>query len=147
MKVVHTHSTTPGQLKGIEKDWVYNGLDCCVTAEVLEALLPQLNDYTQRTYDFSRALQGPVLEMRLRGVKIDEWRRAEVREEYFAKLEEAEARLERIVREGCNFVGLTGARPDHKLFMISSYPVGRHRTKTGAPLLIEMSRIWKPFHS
>ena len=68
-------------------------------------MLPQLNDYTQRTYDFSRALQGPVLEMRLRGVKIDEWRRAEVREEYFAKLEEAEARLERIVREGCGFVG------------------------------------------
>ena len=47
VKVIHTHSTTPGQLKGIEKDWVYNGLDCCVTAEVLEALLPQLNDYTQ----------------------------------------------------------------------------------------------------
>lgn len=135
MKVIHTHSTIPGQLKGIEKDWVYNGLDCCVTAEVLEALLPQLNDYTSQTYDFSRALQGPVLEMRIRGVKIDEWRRAEVREEYFERLDQAAARLERIVREGCNFVGFNwqSTADLRKLFYdIFRIPV-MGKTKTGTP--------------
>src|SRR5258708_26321630 len=105
MKIIQTDKINPSQLKATEKDWVYNGLDGRVTCEVLEALLTQLNDYTSRTYDFSRALQGPILEMRLRGVKIDEWRRTEIREEYFNKLEAAEDRLERIVREGCNFVG------------------------------------------
>jgi len=136
MKIIQTDKITPAQLKGIEKDWVYNGLDCCVTYEVLEAILPQLNDYTSRTYAFSRALQGPVLEMRIRGVKIDEWRRAEVREEYFAKLDEAEARLERIVREGCGFVGFnwrSSADLCRLFYDIFRIPVGRHRTKTGAP--------------
>lgn len=136
MKIIETDKINPIQLKGIEKDWVYNGLDCCVTAEVLEALLPQLNDYTSRTYEFSKALQGPVLEMRLRGIKVDEWRRAEVREEYFALLDAAEIRLERIVREGCNFVGFNWRSSQDlcKLFYdIFRIPVGRHRTKTGAP--------------
>jgi len=135
MKVIETDKITPQQLKGIEKDWVYNGLDCCVTYEVLDALLPQLNDYTSRTYDFSRALQGPVLEMRLRGVKIDEWRRADIREEYFNRLESAEARLERIVREGCNFVGFNWRSSQDlcKLFyQIFRIPV-MGKTKTGAP--------------
>src|SRR6267378_4859100 len=135
MKIIQTDKITPAQLKGIEKDWVYNGLDCCVTYEVLDALLPQLNDYTSRTYDFSRALQGPVLEMRLRGVKIDEWRRADIREEYFNRLEAAEARLERIVREGCNFVGFNWRSSQDlcKLFyQIFRIPV-MGKTKTGAP--------------
>ena len=77
MKIINTKDMGVGSLRGVEKDWVYNGLDCCVTYEVLEALLPQLNDYTQATYDLSRALQGPVLEMRIRGIKVDLWRRAE----------------------------------------------------------------------
>jgi DNA polymerase I len=135
MKIVDTDKVLPGLLKGIEKDWVYNGLDCCVTYEVLEALLPQLNTNTSRTYDFSRALQGPVLEMRLRGVKIDEKRRAEVREEFSDLIDAAEARLERIVREGCNFVGFNWrATADlRKLFYdIFKIPVSG-KTKTGTP--------------
>jgi DNA polymerase I len=135
MKVIHTHTTTPGQLRGLEKDWVYNGLDACVTYEVLEALLPQLNSYTEQTYNFSKALQGPVLEMRIRGVKVDLWRRAEVIEEYFQLLDRLEANLERIVREGCDFVGFNWRSTDclRKLFFeIFRIPPPR-RTKTGAP--------------
>jgi DNA polymerase I len=135
MKVVNTAQLSPSQLRGVEKDWVYNGLDACVTAEVLDALLPQLNSYTSATYNFSRALQGPVLEMRIRGVKVDLWRRAEVIEDYFQLLDKMETNLERIVREGCDFVGFNWRSTDslRKLFydIFRIPPPGK--TKTGNP--------------
>jgi len=101
MRIIQTHKLSPAALRTqTEKDWVYNGLDCCVTSEVLDALLPQLDNYTAATYSFSRALQGPVLEMRLRGVLIDQARKAQVIDEYFDKLDQLERQLERIVYEG-----------------------------------------------
>jgi DNA polymerase I len=135
MKIIHTDKITPRQLNGWEKSQVYNGLDCCVTYEVLDALLPQLDEHTSKTYDFSRALQGPVLEMRIRGVLIDKQRRAEVREAYFELLDKMEANLERIVREGCDFVGFNWRSRDclSRLFYdIFRIPVSV-KTKTGAP--------------
>jgi DNA polymerase-1 len=105
MKIIHTDTTDPSDLKPFERDQVYNGLDCCVTAEVLDVLLPQLDNLTRATYAFSRALQGPVLEMRLRGVLVDQHRKAEVIEEYFQNLDHLERNLERIVREGIGYYG------------------------------------------
>lgn len=89
----------------VEKLWAYNGYDCMLTAEILDVLLPQLDPHTSATYDFSRALQGPALEMRLRGVRVDPRRKAEVIDEYFEKLDHLETQLERIVREGCGMLG------------------------------------------
>lgn len=102
MRIIQTHLSKPGDLKTqTERDWVYNGLDCCVTFEVLDQLLPQLDEHTGPTYDFSRSLQGPALEMRLRGVRIDTARKAQVIDEYFDKLEILNRNLERIVLDGC----------------------------------------------
>ncbi len=100
MKIINTAEADPKSLSAQEREWVYNGLDCCVTAEVLDQLLPQLDNHTAATYAFSKALQGPVLEMRLRGVLIDPIRKAEVIDEYFEQLDRLEAQLERIVGEG-----------------------------------------------
>jgi DNA polymerase-1 len=100
MKIIETHKLDPLSIPPTERDWVYNGLDCCITAEVLEVLLPQLDNATQGTYNFSRALQGPALEMRLRGVRIDKFRKAEVIEHYYRKLDLLERNLERLVLEG-----------------------------------------------
>lgn len=83
-----------------EKDWVYNGLDCCVTAEVLDAIKPQLDNLTTSTYKYAKELQGPVLEMRIRGVLVDERRRQEVIEEYHGKLDTLQDQLEQIVGHG-----------------------------------------------
>ena len=83
-----------------DKLWVYNGLDCCVTSEVLEVLLPQLDGTTGKTYQFSKALQAPVLDMKLRGVLIDQARRDKVLREYKRTLEALAGQLARIVREG-----------------------------------------------
>src|SRR5450631_3367823 len=104
MKIIKTDEVEPNSLTPFEREQVYNGLDCCVTAEVLDALLPQLDSLTSRTYSFSKALQGPALEMRLRGVLVDQARKAEVIDLYFNQIERLETQLERIVLEG---VGLS----------------------------------------
>lgn len=100
-RIIHTDRVQPDDITNQwERDQVYNGLDCCVTAEVLDAMLPQLDPTTEATYAFSRALQGPALEMSLRGVRVDQHRRAEVIDEFYEKIEHLERNLERIVLEG-----------------------------------------------
>lgn len=77
-----------------QKLHVYNGMDCCVTLEVLGAIKPQLDEITSRVYDRARLLQAPILEMELRGVLVDK-----------SKIQTVIARLERDQRailEGLN---------------------------------------------
>lgn len=50
---------------------IYNGLDCCVTREVYDEIEPKLNEVTRKIYNREKRLQGPVLEMNLRGVLVD----------------------------------------------------------------------------
>jgi DNA polymerase I len=101
VRIIRTDEASPNSIPdAMEKEWIYNGLDCAVTLEVLEEILPQLDNHTSRTYEFSRALQGPALEMRLRGVLIDQSRKAEVIDDYHSKIELLEFNLDRIVYEG-----------------------------------------------
>jgi DNA polymerase I-like protein with 3'-5' exonuclease and polymerase domains len=60
----------------------------------------QLDQTTEQTYTLSRALQGPVLEMRIRGVLVDHVRRLEVIDELLALSGMLERRLDRIVLDG-----------------------------------------------
>src|ERR1035438_10056670 len=97
MRIIRTDESRPNDiLSQEERDWVYNGLDCAVTKEVFEVIHPQLDDYTSTTYDLSRSLQGPTLEMRLRGVLVDQQRKAEVIDEFHDKLDQLESQLTRI---------------------------------------------------
>jgi DNA polymerase-1 len=100
MKIIRTDQVAPEVASPQEREWVYNGLDCVITREVLDVLLPQLDNQTTGTYQFSRDLQAPILEMRCRGVLIDQARRAEVIDEYFTKLDQLEEQLNRIVGHG-----------------------------------------------
>jgi DNA polymerase I-like protein with 3'-5' exonuclease and polymerase domains len=103
VKIIRTAEITPTDLTGFERDQVYNGLDCCITSEVYEAMKFSDNELTSeeyKTYQFSRALQGPVLEMNARGVRIDQARKLEVIDLYYEQLEILERNLERIVLEG-----------------------------------------------
>lgn len=70
MKIYKSTDGTPTST--VEGLWFYNGLDGCVTLEVLEVLLPQLDEITRATYERSLLLQAPILEMSLRGIKIDQ---------------------------------------------------------------------------
>lgn len=105
MKIIHTADRTPESLDPMEKEWAYNGLDCCITAEVLSVLLPQLDNHTAATYNFSRELQAPVLEMRLRGLLVDSARKAEVIDEFYERIDQLEDQLNRIVFEGVGMLG------------------------------------------
>ena len=105
MKIINTEKLTPKSLKPLEREWVYNGLDCCVTYEILDQLIPQLTTQTTKTYEFSQELQGPVLDMRLRGVKVDMAGRARAIEEYYRIRDRVETNLLRIASEGYGYSG------------------------------------------
>ncbi len=101
MKIVKTHERNPEDIEDQQqREDIYNGLDCAITSEILEVLLPQLDDHTTPTYAFSRALQGPVLEMQLRGILVDQGRRQEVIDLYADKIDQLEGQLEQIVLDG-----------------------------------------------
>jgi DNA polymerase I-like protein with 3'-5' exonuclease and polymerase domains len=105
MRIIRTNESRPNDiLSQEERDFVYNGLDCCITREVFDVIHPQLDEHTSATYDLSRALQGPALEMRLRGVLVDQHRKAEVIDEFHEKLDLLDEQLTRIVLDG---VGMT----------------------------------------
>ncbi len=102
MRIVRTHEQNPNSVDTPwEKDQIYNGLDCCVTLEAFEAMIGQLDEYTGPTYNFSLALQAPALEMRLRGVLVDQRRKNEVLDQYYNQIDQLERDLERIVLDGC----------------------------------------------
>lgn len=113
MKVIETDKVSPGSLTAWEREQVYNGLDCCITQEVLEVLLPQLDNHTAITYNLSRDLQGPALEMRLSGVRIDKFRKNQVIDLYYDKIDKLERQLDRIVLEGCGMVNFNWKSSKH----------------------------------
>ncbi len=118
MKIIHTHLDRPDDFSPMQREWVYNGLDCCLTAEILDEILPQLDEHTRPTYEFSKALQGPVLEMRCRGVLVDQHRKNQVIDEFYEHLEKLEENLSRIVLEGVGLLSFNWrSNPDlHHLF-------------------------------
>src|ERR1017187_143250 len=106
MKAIKTHLLTPTEIALMGETyryWVYNGLDCCLTAEILDVIKPQLDNISRSTYEFSKALQAPVLEMRMRGVLVDaEWRDRTI-ESYTRDLRTIEGQLNRILLEGIGY--------------------------------------------
>src|SRR6266481_775129 len=112
-KIINTSKVNLSSLTAQEREWLYNGYDTTITSEVFDVLHPQLDNHTAATYRFSKKLQGPVLEMRLRGVLVDKQRRLEVLERYHEQLDHLEANLERIVREGLGMVGFNWRSNDN----------------------------------
>lgn len=151
VKIIDTSLIEPKDLTSFEKECVYNGLDVCITAELLDILLPQLDNQTSSTYAWSKALQGPVLEMRLRGVLVDKQAKAQVIETYFEQLDFLERRLERIVREGLGVSGFNWRSNPHLhevFYNILKIPpvkkMGRPTVNRDALEKLEMYTIAKP---
>ena len=99
-RIINTALTEPGTIPRWDEDQIYNGIDVLATRQVWDAIEPQLDPTTSATYDFSRALQGPAIEMALRGVRVDRARLSEVLDEFYDKIDFLERNLERIVLEG-----------------------------------------------
>lgn len=101
MKIIDTADLEYGKsLPPDEQHWVYNGLDCCVTLEICNKLLELLDDVTANTYQFSRDLQGPILEMSMRGFLVDKRRRSEVLEETRSDMKFIGEQLDEIIQQG-----------------------------------------------
>lgn len=88
--------TIDDSIQGQLAYFIYNALDSCLTLEVFHALEPQLTPATRRVYDFERALQGPVMEMMLRGVLIDKISCSQEISTYSAKRARLQQMLDRL---------------------------------------------------
>lgn len=101
MRILETGNLRPNtSLSRNERDWIYNGLDCCVTLEIRDALIPFLDNIASSTYQFSLDLQAPILEMSMRGLKVNQKRRFEVLRVIRAKIAILNDQLTQIVRDG-----------------------------------------------
>jgi DNA polymerase I-like protein with 3'-5' exonuclease and polymerase domains len=102
--------TNLNTLPVFDREAVYNGLDCCITAEVRDKLLPQVLASSEASiiYDFERALQAPILEMDLRGILIDEGRRQEM----ILKMEREKVRTQEILNRFANAVWGSDLNPN-----------------------------------
>jgi DNA polymerase I len=87
-------------LSHFDRESMYNGLDCCVTLEILEVLLDELDEIARGTYNMSLALRAPILEMSLRGVRVDERQRQKILSEKKQKHFELEQRLKNLFFRG-----------------------------------------------
>lgn len=113
MKIIQTHLREQSDFTAWERDEIYNGLDTMVTLEIFNQIHSQLDNATSATYEFSRALQGPVLEMGLRGVRVDKARRAKVVSEYYDILDKLQDNLERIAQDGIGMNQFNWRSNDH----------------------------------
>jgi len=80
--------------------WLYNALDCFITADVYNAILPELDEATRPTYELSRALQAPILDMNMHGILVDQHSLTENKMMLQAEINRLETQLDRIMRDG-----------------------------------------------
>lgn len=110
-RIIRTNEVSPDAVPLWDMEQIYNGVDVLATRQCLDGMLGQLGPETQATYDFSRALQGPVLEMSLRGILVDQHRKAQVIDEFYDQIDVLERSLSRIVLEGVGMPGFNWRSP------------------------------------
>ena len=89
-----------------EAAWVYNGLDCCVTAEIRNVLHEQLEespDNVRETYEVALAKHAPIMQMSLQGIRIDEAARLETIQRLSNQFNEINAKFQHILEEVWGF--------------------------------------------
>lgn len=78
--------------------WVYNGLDCCVTAQVRNVLAAEINlpenETVAKTYNFAMEKNAAIFKMGLRGMRVDLEERQRVLEELKGNLRELEGKFQ-----------------------------------------------------
>lgn len=127
--------TAQTSLSEDESLWVYNGLDCCVTEEVRQNLSPMLDNVATRTYEFSKALQAPVLEMAMRGLLVNQNRKHRVLREMRGKLSRLQDQFDTILREGVGIEPINWRSPvqlNNLLYDVMGLPEQKKRNSKGA---------------
>lgn len=133
-KIINTATLNLDACDGDETRWIYNGLDSCVTAEVLQAMLAQADDTAMRTYEFSKALQAPVLEMNLRGMLVNKRAKSKILFKMKNQLARLEEQLRAIVHEGIGVADYNWRSPKQTielLYNVMGLPVQKARKSNG----------------
>lgn len=87
-------------LSSDEAAWIYNGLDCCVTFEIFEILLVELQDSAdcvKQTYNFALDKQAAFLDISMRGLRVDNESRKRAQKELQVRLTKLNDRFQRIM--------------------------------------------------
>ncbi|HEX4500591.1 MAG TPA: DNA polymerase [Scandinavium sp.] len=133
MKIIYTDKLERPPSSETEKLWIYNGLDTMVTQEVFRAIETDLNETTRATYEFSKALQGPTMEMKLRGVRIDVQVRDQLVRDFESEIGEIEYHLQRILIGGVGVSAINWRSPaqvSNLLYNVLDCPPVRRAGKT-----------------
>lgn len=133
-KIIDTSQLDQLQLSPDENHWVYNGLDNCLTLEIFNELSATIDETARRTYEFSLALQAPVLEMNMRGVLINQNRRRDVIRDFERKQGILEAQLSYMLGEVFDLRGFNWASPlqvKNLLYEVMQLPVQKKRNANG----------------
>lgn len=99
-KIINTATADFSKFNADENHWVYNGLDCCLTGEILGNLLPIVDETCLTTYEFSKSLQAPVAEMCLRGILVNKNRRRKVLADMRKNVARLEGQFNALVEDG-----------------------------------------------
>lgn len=133
-RIIQTADLSPHtQMSFNEREFVYNGLDCCVTLEVFNVISEMLDEKTTKTYEFSLALQAPIMEMAMRGVLVDNGQRARVLAATRDDISRLAAQLGKIIGEGVGVdVQWTSPKQLNQLFYdVMNLPLQRKRGANG----------------
>lgn len=101
---------TPAEMKDLDSEstlWAYNGMDCSVTTEIEEKTRVQLDNQTKWIYEFEKACLAPAMDMALRGLAVDEFKKQEA----IAMLEGQSKRLDEILQEYGQALGYPTINP------------------------------------
>lgn len=98
MRIYRT--TDPLPVGATDQFHIYNALDCALMYEAYSVIIGQLDEVTSKTYEQAKALQGPVLEMDLRGILIDTTTRDDLIRDLSQKIFQLETQLQEIITEG-----------------------------------------------
>lgn len=133
-KIFDTSNVDFNSLTADENHWLYNSIDCCVTLEIFNELNATIDSTARQTYEFSKALQAPVLEMNLRGLLVNQQRRRAVIKEFEAKTLQLEASLSSILTGVFDLRGFNWASPTqckNLLYEVMGLPVQKKRNANG----------------
>ncbi len=105
MKIFNTADLDERMMKTLSSSqaaYIYNGLDCCVTAEIYNELMDQLEtepENVRETYENTLAKLAPIMEMSMRGTYIDEEARQGTIDYFEKMLDKLDQKFQRIMVE------------------------------------------------
>jgi DNA polymerase-1 len=102
MKIIDTQTLddTYNEFSDAEIEWLYNGLDCCLTSELRDKMLPMFDEVRLATYRRAIDMGAPFLDMMLRGTLVDTDRRQLVKAQLQKELAHLESLWDRLIVEG-----------------------------------------------